>query len=224
VVQRALALADLGELDGDTIAAVIATPPADEGDLRHVLGSALVHAAAALAQDQQAVAAAALCTLGDMRRFRDRDGAMELLPRLVRTAAAAGVPELVADLHGIDAVATPLRSHISATVDGLLAAQAADHERAVPMLRQALRGWTGFGCRLEAAWTALDLARSLAVTGDPEAGTVLSTAHQECAAMGMRPGELRAGCHLPAGISQRPGNAARWEGTSTVDALQAPSR
>ena len=42
VVARALALADLGELDAGTVAEVAATPPASPDDLRHVLGSMLV--------------------------------------------------------------------------------------------------------------------------------------------------------------------------------------
>src|SRR5215469_11229044 len=41
-VQRALALLDTGTLDDATVAVVRRTPPADEGDLRHILGVALV--------------------------------------------------------------------------------------------------------------------------------------------------------------------------------------
>ena len=42
VVQRALALADLGRLDDEVLAEVIGTPPADETDLRHVIGAAVI--------------------------------------------------------------------------------------------------------------------------------------------------------------------------------------
>ncbi len=80
-VQRALALLDLGQLGSADICAVAATPPADDGDLRHVLGSALVHAGAAMARHEPGQAADVLRRLGDAQRFAERDGAVELLPR-----------------------------------------------------------------------------------------------------------------------------------------------
>jgi hypothetical protein len=75
----------------------------------------------------------------------------------------------VTALRGIAAVPTPLRSHIAATVDGLIEeihgrpASAAEH------LREAASGWETLGYRVEAAFTRADLARNLRAAGDPAA-------------------------------------------------------
>src|SRR5262249_54025440 len=118
-VQRALALLDTGALDDTTVEAVRPIPPADEGDLRHLLGVALVCAASAIRRGRPHEAVSLLRDLGDLQRFSERDGAVELLPRLVRTAIAGGCPETVTGLRDIAAVPTPLRLHIAATVAGL---------------------------------------------------------------------------------------------------------
>jgi hypothetical protein len=80
---------------------------------------------------------------------------------------------------------TPLRRHLAGTVDGLLAAIRDDQESALDLLGQALRGWHDFGSRVEAAFTELDLARSLSVLGDPASEKALSHAREECAAIGL---------------------------------------
>jgi len=170
-VQRALALLDTGELDEATVEAVRRIPPADEGDLRHVLGVALVRAAAAIRRGRADEAVTLLTGLGDPQRFTDRDGAVELLPRLVRTAVAAGCPETVTGLREIAAVPTPLRSHIAATVDGLIKEIYGRPAAAAERLRSAASGWETLGYRVEAALTHADLARNLRTAGDP---TVLS--------------------------------------------------
>jgi tetratricopeptide (TPR) repeat protein len=103
-VQRALALLDTGTLDDATVDSVRRMPPADEGDLRHILGAALVCAAAAIRHGPPAEAEALLKGLGGLQRFTERDGAVELLPRLVRTAIAAGCADTVTGLHDIAAV------------------------------------------------------------------------------------------------------------------------
>src|SRR5262249_49781065 len=168
-VQRALALLDTGALDDTTVEAVRHAPAADEGDLRHILGVALVCAAAAIRSGHAAEAVTLIRELGDPQRFVDRDGAVELLPRLVRTAIAAGYPEAVTGLREIAAVPTPLRLQIAATVDGLIEeihdrpTAAADH------LRDAASGWEALDYRVEAAFTHADLARNLRAAGDPAA-------------------------------------------------------
>ena len=91
-VQRALVLLDTGTLDDATVEAVRGAPPADEGDLRHILGVALVCAAAAIRRRRAEEAVTVLRALGDLQHFSERDGAVELLPRLVRTAIAGGCP------------------------------------------------------------------------------------------------------------------------------------
>lgn len=161
VVQRALALSDLGELDEATVHAAEATPPADDGDLRHVVGVALVRAAHALADDRPEDAATSLTDLGPADRLVTRDGAMELLPRLARTALLAGVPELVAGVGEIAVVATPLRTCVQRTVAGLVAEAAGDRDTAVAQLRSAVAGWTELGFVTEATHAQQDLDRNL---------------------------------------------------------------
>jgi tetratricopeptide (TPR) repeat protein len=161
VVQKALALLDLHEIDDDVVREVTGTPPADDGDLRHVLGSTLVVTGAALLGSDHATAVAALEGLGDLHRFVERDGAVELLPRLVRTALAVERPELVAQLDGIDEVATPLRRLIAETVEGLLAESRGDVDTAVAKLSAAAAGWDELDFRAEAALTRADLVRVL---------------------------------------------------------------
>src|SRR5258708_27581789 len=76
-VQRALALLDTGTLDDATVEAVRQAPPADEGDLRHILGVALVCAAAAIRRRPAEEAVTLLGALGDLQPFSERDGAVE---------------------------------------------------------------------------------------------------------------------------------------------------
>jgi hypothetical protein len=168
-VQRALALLDTGALDDATVEAVRRIPPADEGDLRHILGVALVCAAAAIRRGHAAQASKLLRELGDPQRFVDRDGAVELLPRLVRTAIAAGCPETVTGLREIAAVRTPLRLHIAATVDGLIEEIHGRPAAAAEHLRDAASGWETLDYRVEAAFTRADLSRNLRAAADPAA-------------------------------------------------------
>jgi class 3 adenylate cyclase len=168
-VQRALALLDTGALDDLTVENVRRAPPADESDLRHILGVVLVCAAAAIRRGHTAQAAALLRQLGDPQRFVDRDGAVELLPRLVRTAIAAGCPETVTGLREIAAVRTPLRLQIAATVDGLIEEIHGQPAAAAAHLRDAASGWETLDYRVEAAFTRADLSRNLRAAGDPGA-------------------------------------------------------
>jgi DNA-binding SARP family transcriptional activator/tetratricopeptide (TPR) repeat protein len=168
-VQRALALLDTGALDDATVEDVRRAPPADQGDLRHILGVALVCAAAATRRGHATQAVTLLRELGDPQRFADRDGAVELLPRLVRTAIAAGCPETVTGLREIAAVPTPLRLLIAATVDGLIEEIHGRPAAAAEHLRGAASGWETLDYRVEAAFTRADLSRNLRAAGDPAA-------------------------------------------------------
>ena len=175
-VQRALALADTGALDNATVEAVRHAPPADEGDLRHILGVALVRAAEAVTL---------LKGLGDPQRFSERDGAVELLPRLVRTAIAAGCPDTVTNLRDIATVPTPLRSHIAATIDGLIEEIHGRPAAAAERLRAAASGWEALGYPVEAALTRADLARNLRAAGDPAALSATAHAKSLCGELGI---------------------------------------
>jgi DNA-binding SARP family transcriptional activator/tetratricopeptide (TPR) repeat protein len=186
-VQRALALADTGALDDATVEAVRHAPPADEGDLRHILGVALVRAAAAIRHGRAAEAVILLNELGDPQRFSERDGAVELLPRLARTAIAAGCPDIVTGLRHIATVPTPLRSHIAATVDGLVEEIHGRPAAAAERLRAAASGWAALGYSVEAALTRADLARNLRAAGDPAARSATARAKSLCGELGIVP-------------------------------------
>ena len=186
-VQRALTLLDTGALDDTTVETVRHAPPADEGDLRHILGVALVCAAAAIRHGQAAEAVTRLKLLGDLHRFVDRDGSVELLPRLVRTAIAAGCPETVIGLHDIAAAPTPLRSHIAATVGGLIEEIRGRRGAAAELLRTAATGWEALGCPVEAALTRADLARNLRAAGNPAADKETVHAESLCRDLGIVP-------------------------------------
>jgi DNA-binding SARP family transcriptional activator len=186
-VQRALALLDTGALDGATVEAVRHAPPADEGDLRHILGVALVCAAAAIRHGHAAEAVALLRALGDPQRFSERDGAVELLPRLARTAIAAGCPEIVTGLQDIAAMPTPLRSHIAATVDGLIEEVHGRPGTAAERLRAAASGWEALGHPVEAALARADLARNLRAAGAPTAKSATEHAKSLCRELGIVP-------------------------------------
>jgi hypothetical protein len=186
-VQRALTLLDTGALDDTTVEAVRHAPPADEGDLRHILGVALVCAAAAIRHGRTAGAVTLLKLLGDPQRFTQRDGAVELLPRLVRTVIAAGCPEIVTGLHDIATVPTPLRSHIAATVDGLIEEIHGRPDTAAERLRAAVSGREALGHPVEAALTRADLARNLRAAGDPTAESATAQAKSLCGELGIVP-------------------------------------
>jgi DNA-binding SARP family transcriptional activator/tetratricopeptide (TPR) repeat protein len=186
-VQRALALVDTGMLDDATVNVVRRAPPADEGDLRHILGVALVCATAAICRGHADEAAGLLRDLGDLQRFSERDGAVELLPRLVRTAIAAGCPETVTGLRDIAAVPTPLRLQIAATVDGLIEEIHGRPAAAAGCLRDAASGWETLDYRVEAAFTRADLARNLRAAGDPDAQPATEHAHTLCRDLGIAP-------------------------------------
>ena len=189
VVQRALALADLGELDGPSLDKVRSTPPADQGDLRHVLGSALVLATAALDAEDLSAAIAHLSQLGDLRRFAERDGAVELLPRLIRTARRARAPHLTAQLNSVELGGTPLADALHATVRGLLAL--AVGQDAVGDLELAASRWSAMDARFDEAQTRLDLGEALIARGDGRAGEVLSSVRSALDAMELTPSLAR---------------------------------
>jgi DNA-binding SARP family transcriptional activator/tetratricopeptide (TPR) repeat protein len=186
-VQRALVLLDTGTLDDATVEVVRHIPPADQGDLRHILGVALVRSAAAIRHGHAAEAVALLREVGDPQRFTERDGAVELLPRLARTAIAAGCATTVTGLRDIAAVPTPLRSQIAATVAGLIEEIHGRPAAAAGHLRGAASGWEALDYRVEAAFTHADFARNLRAAGDPAARSATEHAKSLCEELGVVP-------------------------------------
>ena len=148
VVQRGLALADLDRFDDDALAAVLATPPADDTDLRHVIGTAVLRAHHCLDRDDHAAAAEVLTGLGDLTAYAARDGAAEFLPRILRLAAAAGLSGFGADLADVTFEATPLGRALTASVRGLV-------RRDRRLLLHAVTAWEALGDSVD-----LELARA----------------------------------------------------------------
>jgi hypothetical protein len=128
-----------------------------------------------------------LRALGDLRPFSERDGAVELLPRLVRTAIAGGCPETVTGLRDIAAVPTPLRLQIEATVAGLIEEICGRPGAAAERLRDAASSWEALDYRVEAAFTRADLARTLRAAGDPDAIKATERADSICRDLGIVP-------------------------------------
>jgi hypothetical protein len=143
VVQRALALVDLDELDADTVSRVRATPPSAPDDLRHVLGVALVEAAWAPADVPDIIE-----RLGDLQAFVARDGAAELVPRLIRIAQDAGL-DVEALRHPPGT--TPLARAIAAHANGLI-------DQSASTLEEAAAAWEAMGFRTEARHARQDAA------------------------------------------------------------------
>jgi DNA-binding SARP family transcriptional activator len=156
VVQRALALTDLGRLDDGVLAEVLATPPADDTDLRHLIGTAVVHTRHALARGDASVAASVLTGLGDLTAYAARDGSAEFLPRILRLAAEAGLEAFGAELSDVTFEPTPLGRALTGSVRGLV-------RRDPTLLLEAVSAWELLGDSVD-----LQLARSdagLAISG-----------------------------------------------------------
>jgi DNA-binding SARP family transcriptional activator len=176
VVQRALALADLGELDAATVERVRRTPPASDDDLRHVLGSALVEAVWEPARSAEVIAG-----LGDLTAYAERDGALELLPRLIRIGQDAGQSVVVEVPEGD----TPLSRALAPHVRGLLTRSPAD-------LATAADRWAALGFTVDAALARLDQAEALSVS-DPQRDQVVDQATAALRPLEMRPWLARLG-------------------------------
>lgn len=138
VVQRALALADLGRLDDEVLAEVLATPPADDTDLRHVLATAVLRARHALDSGEPSLAADVLDDLGGLTAYASRDGACELLPRAVRLGREAGLVAYGAELADVTLEPTPLGRALTATLRGLVRGDAG-------LLAEAVSAWQVLG-------------------------------------------------------------------------------
>jgi len=138
VVQRALALADLGRLDDQVLAEVTGTPPADGTDLRHVIGAAVIQARHALDQRDARRAATVLTGLGDLTVYAARDGAAEFLPRVLRLAGEARLHGFGSELAAVTFEATPLGRALTTSIRGLV-------RRDPSLLREAVSAWETLG-------------------------------------------------------------------------------
>jgi hypothetical protein len=141
VVQRALALHELGELTLADVELVRRTPPASDDDLRHVLGTMLVEAIWDPERLDELVDG-----LGELTPYAERDGAVELLPRLIRMAPHCDY----AALRRTDE-STPLAAALTPHINGLLS-------RDPTLLLLAAERWHALGPPVEAERAAADAA------------------------------------------------------------------
>ena len=110
---------------------------------------------------------------------RERPGSgpnyVAYLPEAVRTALAAGDDGLAARLAGgIDSV-LPMRRHVLATTQGLLAERRGEYETAAAVFADAAAGWHGFAAPLRRgsspAWAgALPAGARTSAGSSPPAG------------------------------------------------------
>ena len=140
-VQRALALAELGELGAEDVELVRRTPPASDDDLRHVLGTMLVEAIWTPDRTPELIDA-----LGDLTPYTERDGAIELLTRLIRIA-----PDRDFSMLRRTDESSPLAAALTPHINGLL-------DRDAALLRVAEQRWRAMGHVVEADLAARDAA------------------------------------------------------------------
>ena len=140
-VQRALALHELGELTLADVELVRRTPPASDDDLRHVLGAMLVEGIWEPARVDELVEG-----LGDLTPYAERDGAVELLPRLIRMAPDRDYTAL----RRADE-STPLAAALTPHINGLVS-----HDCTLLLL--AAERWRALGQTVEADLAAADAA------------------------------------------------------------------
>ena len=140
-VQRALALAELGELGEEDVELVRRTPPASDDDLRHILGTVLVEAIWAPDRVDELIDG-----LGELTPYAERDGAIELLTRLIRLA-----PHRDFSVLRRTDESSPLASAITPHVNGLL-------DRDAALLTVAEQRWRAMGYAVEADLAARDAA------------------------------------------------------------------
>ncbi len=133
------------------------------------------------------------------------------LPEAVRTALAAGDPELAERLSsGIEAV-LPMQRNAVASVQSLLLESAGEHEAAADSFAAAAARWHEFGVPYEEGHALFGRARCLAALGrGPEAAPPLDAARGLFERLGAKPAlaaadEWRALTHPPAASSARPG-------------------
>src|SRR5262249_51411746 len=144
-VQRALALHELGELTLADVGLVRRTPPASDDDLRHVLGTVLVEGI----WDPDRLDGL-VDGLGDLTPYAERDGAVELLPRLIRMTPDRDY----STLRRTDE-STPLAAPLTPHTTGLLSRDAA-------LLRLAAERGRVLGHPVEADLAAADAAAAAA--------------------------------------------------------------
>jgi tetratricopeptide (TPR) repeat protein len=144
-------------------------------------------AAGRLAQGLPDQARALLVELEETPGARETSYYSRQLGAMVRTALAAGDPELAARLlDGLRPV-FPLREHALVAGRAQLAEAAGDHATAATLYTDAAGRWQQFGNVRERAYALLGRGRCLAALGTPEAAEPLREARDLFASMGYAP-------------------------------------
>jgi class 3 adenylate cyclase/tetratricopeptide (TPR) repeat protein len=110
-----------------------------------------------------------------------------MLPRLVRAALGVGDVELAARLIRPVQPNLPLREHVLATCDALLAEGRGDLSRAADVFADAAGRWEVFGHSFEQAYALLGLGRCRATLHDPGFADALRDAREVFSRLGAGP-------------------------------------
>ena len=144
-------------------------------------------AAGRLAQGLPEQARALLVELEETPGARETSYYARQLGAMVRTALAAGDPELAARLADGLEPHFPLREHALCAARAQLAEAAGDHAKAAALYAEAAERWREFGNVPERAYALLGQGRCLAALGRPEAEEPLREARELFASMGYQP-------------------------------------
>jgi class 3 adenylate cyclase/tetratricopeptide (TPR) repeat protein len=149
--------------------------------------------AQALAETALGHTQAAFDTLTGIAALLDRTGVANshsypgFLPRLVRSALAFGDAELAARLINPVQPNLPLREHVLAACEALLAEDRGDTAHAADLFAEAATRWQGFGNTLEQAYALLGAGRCQTALGETDATSTLKEARKLFAHLGARP-------------------------------------
>ena len=154
----------------------------------HVIVEVLAAAAAArLAVGAPDQARALLAEIEQTPGARDVPYYARQLAAMLRTALAAGDPELAKRLADGLEPRYPLREHALCAARAQLAEHAGDHADAATLYAEAAARWQQFGNVPERAHALLGQGRCLAALRSPEAEEPLREARDLFAAMGYKP-------------------------------------
>jgi class 3 adenylate cyclase len=144
-------------------------------------------AAARLAAAEFRQARALLAELEQTPGAREVPYYSRQLAAMLRTALAAGDPELAEQLaEGVHPL-FPLREHALCAARAQLAEHAGDHAGAATLYAEAAARWQQFGNVPERAYALLGQGRCLLALGQPAAETRLAEARELFASMGYKP-------------------------------------
>jgi tetratricopeptide (TPR) repeat protein len=157
--------------------------------VRHaeVSGLALAVAAAALAPEAPERASLLLTEFEQLQGVRETSYYARQLPAVIRTALAAGDPELAARLLAGFETRYLLEEHALCSARAQLAEHAGEHAEAAGLYAEAAERWKAFGNVPERAHALLGQGRCLAALGRREAEEPLREARELFASMGYMP-------------------------------------